>query len=424
MTDRKDDTLVQDEVGFVHLHVHSSYSLLEGAIQVGTLTKLAAGDGQPAMALTDTNNLFGALEFSEKLASAGVQPIAGVQLSVDFADEDTGGRKPVQSVTPHLVLLATSEAGYSNLMKLVTQACLVAGAGAPVATVDHVAECCDDLIALTGGFGGPLDAALRAGQPAQAEARLKRLQAIFGDRLYVEIQRHEREDGAAIEAGLLRLAYDADLPIVATNEPYFGKPADFEAHDALLAVAAGRLVSDNERRRVTPEHYFASRAEMKRRFADLPEALASTVEIARRCSWRVGLRKPILPRFGEEGRDEADELESQAKAGLEARLAKHGPAEGFTVEDYEKRLAFELSIITRMKFPGYFLIVADFIKWAKDHDIPVGPGRGSGAGSLVAYALTITDVDPLRFGLLFERFLNPGSRLDAGLRHRLLPVPA
>ncbi|MCV9934966.1 DNA polymerase III subunit alpha [Boseaceae bacterium BT-24-1] len=407
MTDRKDDKLVQDEVGFVHLHVHSSYSLLEGAIQVGTLAKLATGDGQPAMALTDTNNLFGALEFSEKLASSGVQPIAGVQLSVDFADEDTGGRKPVQSVTPHLVLLATSEAGYSNLMKLVTQACLVAGAGAPVAAIDHVAECGDDLIALTGGFGGPLDAALRAGQPAQAAARLKRLQEIFGDRLYVEIQRHEREDGATIEAGLLRLAYDADLPIVATNEPYFGKAADFEAHDALLAVAAGRLVSDNERRRVTPEHYFASRAEMKRRFADLPEALASTVEIARRCSWRVGLRKPILPRFGEEGRDEAEELESQAKAGLEARLAKHGPAANFTIEDYEKRLAFELSIITRMKFPGYFLIVADFIKWAKDHDIPVGPGRGSGAGSLVAYALTITDVDPLRFGLLFERFLNP-----------------
>lgn len=407
MTDRKDDALVQDEVGFVHLHVHSSYSLLEGAIQVGTLAKLAAGDGQPAMALTDTNNLFGALEFSEKLASSGIQPIAGVQLSVDFGDEESGGRKPVQSVTPHLVLLATSEAGYSNLMKLVTQACLVAGAGAPVAAIDHVAECGHDLIALTGGFGGPLDAALRAGQPAQAAARLARLQEIFGDRLYVELQRHDREDGAAIEAGLLRLAYDSDLPIVATNEPYFGKPADFEAHDALLAVAAGRLVSDNERRRVTPEHYFASRAEMKRRFADLPEALASTVEIARRCSWRVGLRRPILPRFGEEGRDEAEELESQAKAGLEARLAKHGPAAGFTVEDYDKRLAFELSIITRMKFPGYFLIVADFIKWAKDHDIPVGPGRGSGAGSLVAYALTITDVDPLRFGLLFERFLNP-----------------
>lgn len=407
MTDRKDDSLVQDEVGFVHLHVHSSYSLLEGAIQVGTLAKLAAADGQPAMALTDTNNLFGALEFSEKLASSGIQPIAGVQLSVDFADEESGGRRLVQSATPHIVLLATSEAGYGNLMKLVTQACLAAGAGSPVAAIDHVAANHADLIALTGGAGGPLDLALRAGQPAQAEARLKRLQAIFGDRLYVEIQRHEREDGPAVEAGLLKLAYDADLPIVATNEPFFGKPADFEAHDTLLAVAEGRLVSDTERRRVSPEHYFASRTEMKRRFADLPEALASTVEIARRCAWRVGTRKPILPRFGEEGRDEAEELEVQARAGLAARLEKHGPAAGFTVEDYDKRLAFELGIITRMKFPGYFLIVSDFIKWAKAQDIPVGPGRGSGAGSLVAYALTITDVDPLRFALLFERFLNP-----------------
>jgi DNA polymerase-3 subunit alpha len=250
MTDRKDDTLVQDEVGFVHLHVHSSYSLLEGAIQVGTLTKLAAGDGQPAMALTDTNNLFGALEFSEKLASAGVQPIAGVQLSVDFADEDTGGRKPVQSVTPHLVLLATSEAGYSNLMKLVTQACLVAGAGAPVATVDHVAECCDDLIALTGGFGGPLDAALRAGAAGPGGSALKRLQAIFGDRLYVEIQRHGASDGAAIEAGL-STSPTAGLPLVATNEPFFAKPADYEAHDALLCIADGRLVG---RRQPPPPH--------------------------------------------------------------------------------------------------------------------------------------------------------------------------
>ncbi|MEN5084057.1 DNA polymerase III subunit alpha [Bosea sp. TWI1241] len=407
MSERKDDSLVQDEVGFVHLHVHSSYSLLEGAIQVGTLAKLAAGDGQPAMALTDTDNLFGALEFSEKFASAGIQPITGVQLTVDFADEETGGRRPVQPVTPHLVLLATSEAGYGNLMKLVTHACLATAGGSPVAAIDMLAAHADDLIALTGGPGGPLDLALRAGQPAQAEKRLARLRAIFGDRLYVELQRHGRDDEAAVESALLRLAYDADLPIVATNEPFFGKPADFEAHDALLAVAEGRLVSDGDRRRVTTQHYFASREEMRRRFADLPEALATTVEIARRCAWRVGTRKPILPRFGEEGRDEAEELQVQAKAGLAARIAKHGPAEGYTVEDYEKRLDFELGIITRMKFPGYFLIVSDFIKWAKAHDIPVGPGRGSGAGSLVAYALTITDVDPLRFALLFERFLNP-----------------
>jgi DNA polymerase-3 subunit alpha len=400
---------ILSEVGFVHLHVHSSYSLLEGAMTIGTLAKLAAADGQPAVALTDTNNLFGALEFSEKLAGAGLQPIAGVQLSVDFADEAENGRRLVQQTVPHVVLLAMSEAGYGNLMKLVTEACLASGgAGQPVSTLDRLAAHHDGLIALTGGPGGPVDGALRGGQVAQAEARLASLAAIFGDRLYVELQRSGRDGEAAVEAHLLRLAYDSDLAIVATNEPFYAKPADYDAHDALLAVAEGRLVSDGERRRVTTEHYFASRAEMKRRFADLPEALAATVEIAMRCTWRVGLRRPILPRFGEEdGLDEAVELERQAKAGLAARLAKHGPSPGFGVEDYKKRLDFELSVIARMKYPGYFLIVSDFIKWAKDHGIPVGPGRGSGAGSLVAYALTITDVDPLRFGLLFERFLNP-----------------
>ncbi|PZU89860.1 MAG: DNA polymerase III subunit alpha [Chelatococcus sp.] len=396
-------------IGFVHLHVHSSYSLLEGAMTVSTLAKLAAADGQPALALTDADNLFGALEFSEKLAGSGLQPIVGVQLSVEFADEGEGGRKPIQAArAPHIVVLAMNEGGYGNLMKLVSDAALACGgSGQPTTTMERLSAHHEGLIALTGGRDGPLDTALRSGHLPQAQARLATLSRIFGDRLYVEIQRHGREDEAVVEAHLLRLAYDADLPIVATNEPFFAKPADFDAHDALLAVAEGRLLSDGERRRVTPEHYFASRAEMKKRFADLPEALENSVEIAMRCHWRVSTRKPILPRFGEEGRDEAEELDVQARAGLAARLEKHGPASGFTVEDYEKRLDFELSIITRMKFPGYFLIVSDFIKWAKAHDIPVGPGRGSGAGSLVAYALTITDVDPLRFGLLFERFLNP-----------------
>ncbi|KRE04030.1 DNA polymerase III subunit alpha [Bosea sp. Root670] len=400
---------VLQEIGFVHLHVHSSYSLLEGAMTIATLAKMAVADGQPALALTDSDNLFGGLEFSEKLAGSGLQPIVGVQLSVDFADEGEGSRKPMQPQRlPHIVLLAMDEAGYGNLMKLVSEAALATGgSGQPITTVERLAAYNTGLIALTGGQGGPIDVALRLGQLPQAASRLATLAGIYGDRLYVEIQRHGGDGEAAREAHLLRLAYDSDLPVVATNEPFFAKPADFDAHDALLAVAEGRLVSDGTRRRVTPEHYFASRAEMKKRFADLPEALASTVEIAMRCHWRVTTRKPILPRFGEEGRDEAEELQEQARAGLAARLAKHGPAEGFSVEDYEKRLDFELSIITRMKFPGYFLIVSDFIKWAKNQDIPVGPGRGSGAGSLVAYALTITDVDPLRFGLLFERFLNP-----------------
>jgi DNA polymerase III subunit alpha len=397
------------DAGFVHLHVHSSYSLLEGAMTIATLSKLAVADRQPALALTDTNNLFGALEFSEKLAGSGVQPLVGIQLNVDCEDIAADARKPLHVVHPHVVLLAASEQGYANLLALVSAAYMVPELGAsPVVRLGLLAENGEGLIALTGGAGGPVDLALAEGRNELARVRLDMLQAAFGDRLYVEVQRPATSGRLPTEQALLGLAYAADLPIVATNIPFFGKAADHEAHDALMAISSGRLMSDDERRRVSEGQFFASRAEMARRFADLPEALATTLEVAMRCAWRPVVRKPILPRYETaDGRDEASELRDQAEAGLKARLAAHGPCADFTVEDYEKRLAFELSIIERMQFPGYFLIVADFIKWAKSEDIPVGPGRGSGAGSLVAYALTITDVDPLRFGLLFERFLNP-----------------
>ena len=397
------------ELGFVHLHVHSSFSLLEGSLTIAALAKLAAADNQPALALTDTNNLFGALEFSEKMAGGGIQPIVGVQLAVDFDDEDNSGRRATAGVRPHLVLLAASETGYLNLMELVSRAYLDAEAGeTPHIGIAQLLASHEGVIALTGGFGGPLDTALRAGMAELAEARLLRLKAAFDDRLYLEIQRHDRSEERQIEQNLLRLAYDNDIPLVATNEPFFARGVDFEAHDALLAVAAGRLVSDDSRRRVTEQHDFATRAEMVRRFADLPEALASTVEIAMRCAFRPQVRKPILPRFGSDaGLDEGEELSRQAHDGLRDRLNTLELAPGFTVADYTARLDFEISVISRMQYPGYFLIVADFIKWAKGQGIPVGPGRGSGAGSLVAFALTITDVDPLRFGLLFERFLNP-----------------
>src|SRR5262249_17087158 len=199
------------------------------------------------------------------------------------------------------------------------------------------------------------------------------------------------------------------IPLVATNEPFFARREDYEAHDALICIAEGRLLADNDRRQLTTEHHFKTRAEMSALFADLPEALASTVEIAQRCAFRPPVRKPTLPRFsiGSEPVDEAAELTRRAGAGLDDRIAKHGIAAGHTLEEYKERLAFELGVIEGMKYPGYFLIVADFIQWAKAKGIPVGPGRGSGAGSLVAYALTITDLDPIRFGLLFERFLNP-----------------
>ncbi|MCJ2130096.1 DNA polymerase III subunit alpha [Methylobacterium sp. E-045] len=413
--------------GFVHLHVHSSFSLLEGALKVADIVKAAAADRQPALALTDTNNLFGALEFSEKAAGTGIQPIAGMQLSVAFEAPDPMARLS-QITTSNVVVLAQSEAGYGNLLRLASRAYFDGPLGdAPRLTVDALAENAAGLIALTGGTTGPLDTALRGGRVELAAARLGQLKNAFGeDRLYVEILRHGLDDERMVERELIRLADSNGLSIVATNEPFFAKPDDYDAHDALLAIAEGRLVSDERRRKLTPRHGFKTRAEMAKLFHDLPDALSATVEIAMRCAYRVRTRKPILPNFGvvaaldalpvetvspdvaaEIALDEPSELRRQAEAGLELRLAQHGPCEGMTSQVYRDRLAFELDVIVKMKFPGYFLIVSDFIKWAKDHDIPVGPGRGSGAGSLVAYALLITDLDPLRFGLLFERFLNP-----------------
>lgn len=404
-------------VGFVHLRVHSAYSLLEGALPLKSLIKLAAADKMPALGLTDTGNLFGALEFSEKTVETGIQPIIGCQLSVLFDDGFEPSRRPVagQKNLSDLVMIASNEAGYWNLVRLVSRAFMETDAGdKPHIRFDDIAETHEGLIVLSGGGAGPLDQAIRAGQGGFAEARLERMAGLFGDRLYIELQRHKLVEEQRAEPQLVDLAYRHGLPLVATNEAFFPKRDDYEAHDALVAIAEGAVVADDKRRRLTPEHYFKSRAEMVELFADLPEATDNSVEIALRCSYRPMKRKPILPRFaGADAEPEAADkaevaaLRDYATRGLEKRLAFHGTAPGLTEKDYWDRLEFELSIIERMKFPGYFLIVADFIQWAKSQDIPVGPGRGSGAGSLVAWALTITDLDPMRFALLFERFLNP-----------------
>ena len=408
---------IQKAVGFVHLHVHTSFSLREGALSIATLAKFAKADDQPALAITDANNLFGALEFSEKLAKEGVQPIIGAQITVDFGDSsDFSGRAEINGAgRAALVLIASTERGYMNLMRIATRTWLDPGPGdTPHVTWACLCEDTTDVIALTGGPGGPIDRALAAERPDVAARRLERLKTVFPGALYVELQRHGTELEARVEPRLIELAYAHGLPLVAANEPFFAAKSDYEAHDALLCIADGALVSQDGRRQVTAEHRFKTRAEMMALFADLPEALASSVEIAMRCSYRPLTRKPILPRFTTGDGDatdaetaEAAELRRQAHEGLAARLAAHGPAPGFGDSDYVERLDFELDVITRMKFPGYFLIVSDFIKWAKARDIPVGPGRGSGAGSLVAWSLTITDLDPMRFGLLFERFLNP-----------------
>jgi DNA polymerase-3 subunit alpha len=415
---------MRDRPQFIHLKVHSAYSLLEGALPIARLAKLAAKQGFPALGLTDTNNLFGVLEFSDKMAHAGIQPIAGVALAVDFEDRKPaplGGGTPAQRQVRNrdgvIALFAMDEAGYLNLLQLVSRAHLGSSdSDGPHVKLADLGLRGEGLIALTGGPDGPIDRALREGQIGLGRARVEALRRMFCDRLYVEVQRHGLSSESTVEPTLLALAYDLELPIVATNEAYFAEPDDYEAHDALLCIADGSYLVDDNRRRLSREHYLKSAEEMAVLFADLPEALDNTVEIARRCVFRPKGRKPILPSYvetkdGASAKErlaaEAAELRRQAEQGLELRLRAMPLAPGFSRKDYDERLGFELDIITRMKFPGYFLIVADFIKWAKAQGIPVGPGRGSGAGSLVAWSLTITDLDPLRFGLLFERFLNP-----------------
>src|SRR5229473_1393457 len=385
--------------GFVHLHVHSAYSLLKGSIKIQKLAELAKADRQPALALTDTDNMFGALEFSDKMAGYGIQPIIGCELAVDFGDQDPSARNALAAGPARIVLLAARERGYRSLMRLNSRAFLET----PVHQPPHIKfewlqGDAEDLIALTGGPEGPIALAINADQAALAATRCDRLVSLFGDRLYIELQRHGIEKERRAEAGLIDLAYAKGLPLVATNEPYFATADDYEAHDALLCIAGGRLVAETDRDQLTPDHRFKTRAEMAVLFADVPEALASTIEIAERCSFRPVTRKPILPRFtvgagtnaAEAESDEAAELRRQAEEGLSNRLRVHGLSQGSSEEDYRARLAFEIDVITRMNYAGYFLIVADFIQWAKAEGIPVGPGRGSGAGSLVAYALTIT----------------------------------
>ncbi|MBI4922580.1 MAG: DNA polymerase III subunit alpha [Devosia nanyangense] len=406
--------------GFIHLHIHSAYSLLEGALSLGRLLDLAKADKQPALGIADTNNLFGALEFSEKAAGKGIQPLLGCELTLDFEppsdrvmerNHDRG-----QFGKGGVVLIAASETGFGNLSRLVSKAYLEGETGraaAQLAWLDR--QNLDGIICLSGGPEGAIDPWFAQGLDAQAEQRLEALRELFGDRFYVELQRHRRPQEHSNEARLIDYAYRRGVPLVATNEPFFAGRDDYEAHDALLAIAAGSVVAQTERRKLTPEHYFKSRDEMAELFADLPEALDNSVEIAQRVSYRPKTRGPILPRFAAapdqteaEGlAAEAERLRVEAREGLRRRFAGYGMADGFTEQQYQDRLEFELGVIIKMKYPGYFLIVADFIQWAKAQDIPVGPGRGSGAGSLVAYALTITDLDPLRYDLLFERFLNP-----------------
>jgi DNA polymerase III subunit alpha len=395
---------------FIHLRVHTAYSLSAGAIPVKEVARLCAAERMPAVAITDTANLFGALEFATACAAAGVQPIIGCEMAFSSRDETarSNGSAGRSAEPDRIVLLVQSERGYRNLLALSSRSYLAGeGRAEPVVSLTDLAAASEGLICLTGGPGGPVGRLLTEGQGNAADELLRELMAAFPGRLYIELMRHDEPEEAHNEPGLVELAYRYDLPLVATNDAYFPDRGFYEAHDALMCIAQGTVVADNDRKRLTPSHFFRPAAEMRDLFADLPEACDNTLVIAQRCAFIPQPRQPILPAFPtDEGETEETALRRAAQTGLDARLARLGLNEA-EARSYRERLEFELATIIAMGFAGYFLIVADFIQWAKREGIPVGPGRGSGAGSVVAWALTITDLDPLRFGLLFERFLNP-----------------
>lgn len=381
---------------FVPLRVFSSFTMLEGAMEPKDIAKVVKKLGFPAAGLTDRNGLYAAMGFSDYCSGEGVQPIVGATLGLARPADVPGGG------IDWLVLLAKDEEGYANLCRLVSSAHMDRpDADVPHVTLAQIEQHSAGLIALTAGSEGAVARLLAEGQARPAREYLERLASIFSDRLYVEISRREDPVEEAAEAALIDLAYALDLPLVATNPAAYADQGFHAAHDALLCIANSAYIESADRPTSSEHAWLKPAAEMERLFEDVPEALANTAVIAQRCAVAAPKRKPILPRLSD---DEDEQLRRDAHAGLERRL------EGRPDEDkahYRERLDFELDVIARMGFSGYFLIVADFIQWAKANDIPVGPGRGSGAGSAVAWALTITDLDPIELNLLFERFLNP-----------------
>ncbi|WP_299022936.1 DNA polymerase III subunit alpha, partial [uncultured Tepidimonas sp.] len=404
---------------FVHLRLHTEFSIVDGTTRVDDAVARAAADGQPALAITDLSNLFGAIKFYKAARSAGVKPILGAEVWLDGLGVDArvaGGAGP-QPVVPRVLLLVQNARGYLNLCELLSRA-WTRGVVREQAHVQWawLQERHEGLIVLDGAAAGPVGQALLAGDEARAADVALRLAQVFAHRFYLEVQRAGRADDERHVQAAVPLAARLGLPVVATHPIQFLAPDDYEAHEARVCIAEGEILANPRRvRRFTREQYFLSAAEMAQRFADLPAALANTVEIARRCNLTLTLGKPRLPDFpipAVDGRQMDTEayFRHVSLHGLEQRLAQLYPDEAERAAQrprYVQRLEFELDTIVKMGFPGYFLIVSDFIQWAKTHGCPVGPGRGSGAGSLVAYALQITDLDPLRYNLLFERFLNP-----------------
>ena len=395
---------------FVHLRVHSAYSLSEGAIKSDKIAPLAQAANMPAVALTDTGNLFGALEFSQSCKAKGIQPIIGLQLALTRADSGRPSTRVEGLSAPSdpIVLLAQSPEGLANLLRLSSRGFLETDPADPQLPLGVLLDHAPGLILLTGGTRGPIARLLAEGRRPDAAALLAQFAEAFPDRCMVELHRHGLPVERAVEPGLIALADELALPLVATNECFYATAKMHEAHDALLCIAEGRQVSEATRRRVTPEHWFKPAKAMRHLFKDLPDACDNTLAVARMCAVMAETRKPLLPLCPKvrPGATEDETIRAMAEEGLVRRMDAMD-ADPADRARYGERLRYELDVIARMGFPGYFLIVADFIQWAKAQGIPVGPGRGSGAGSVAAWALTITDLDPLRWGLLFERFLNP-----------------
>ena len=389
-------------VPFVPLRVFSAYTMLEGAIEPKAIGETAKKLGFPAIAICDRNGLYGVMPFQDGAKSKGVQPIIGTLLAIRRPNNDG------QFVRDWLPLFAQDEAGYNNLCRLVSMAHLDRPEEFDAhVTLEQLADFADNIIALTGGSEGAVTKLVADGQIASATEYLRRLEDIFPDRLYLELSRRNDPTEDVAESALLDIAYAQNIPLVCTNPAFFAEPDFFDAHDAMLCISDGEYIESTERRRSSRETWIKTGRQMGEIFSDLPEALTNTLVIAQRCAALAPYRNPILPSLAGNKSAEEQQLRNDARSGLEKRLETAGIVEAAERQVYFDRLQFESDVICSMGFSGYFLIVADFIKWAKEQDIAVGPGRGSGAGSLVAWALTITDLDPIKLGLLFERFLNP-----------------
>ncbi len=406
------------EPKFIHLRVHTAYSLSEGAMKVPALIHRLHEEHVPAIAVTDTANMFGGKAFSKYAADEGVKPILGCQFYLRNPDADDVLKSKGRIIEPDkIILLVQNDIGYSNIMHLMKLSYLdnPQSNEKPQLKMSDIKSFNEGLIALSGGVEGQIGRLLLENRSAEAEDTTQKIQEIFGDRFYMEISRIGLESERQTEDKFIDLAYKYNIPLVATNEAFFFDADMYEAHDALVCIAAAEYVANDNRKKFSPNNRLRSEAEMVELFSDLPEALQNTVNIAKRCSYLSSKVNPLLPIFECPGAMSQDDyIDQQAHKGLDERMRAHVYFEGMTAEEkkelddkYYARLEYELSVIKKMGFPGYFLIVSDFIQWSKTHGVPVGPGRGSGAGSIVAWSLKITDLDPLKLDLLFERFLNP-----------------